>query len=120
MYRQFTEIVAAQLDETISVPSSPSEVTLAIWRSVADSYDALALRPIWRYTSVALQNRPDMDDPSLLEAVAYAIAVAQHFSRQGVSSELADHFQLEAEDVTWDDVQESLERLAERWRALGM
>lgn len=120
VYRQFLDLVASEFGQTVSVPSAPSDVTLAIWRSVADTYDPLALRPLWRYTTLALKNRPEIEDAVLFEAVAFALALTQQFSDLEVSPELEDYFELEGQDVAWDDIQDAVENLSNCWRCLGL
>lgn len=119
MYRQFTEIVSESLGSDLPTPSTPSEITRSAWIAIADTYDPLALRPIWRYTTQVLKHRPDLNDPELMEAVAFALATTQSYSCDEVLPELAEHFDFGDEPATWHDVQVGIEAIATAWEKLG-
>lgn len=106
----------------MEVPRKPSEVTQAIWISMADTYDVYFLGPLWHYTTHALQRRPQLRSGPLLMSVAHAIAVVQHYGGQDVDEDSVTDFYLElvGTEVQWIHVQRAVQDISAKWRALGL
>lgn len=125
--KDFTALLQDLRSSTLSVPSKH---TLALWTSVADTYDPLALDPLWVYTQeqIRLYYRVTQVIPrSVGAAAATAKAVSMYLSQQDprhpsysgqmpmVASAYTQLTQMKSRP-SWHTLQTSVELLSARWR----
>lgn len=115
----FREIVG--LDEAEdSTPLRPSEAIRKLWLQVADTYDVLALQPLWRYQAHTLSRHVEVvGRPRKVTWAMWLCAVEVCAFAGRPVPEALQRIRVEVANPSWGRVQDAVEQLAFSWEEIG-
>lgn len=122
---KFSQLVA-ELDSenSLSPASKPSEITLSMWYSIADTRDPSALEGLWKYTvSTARKYRSETSCSvnAIMVAASQAFGMAKKLSGDVPDSSEFPNVswvidRLRGQTITWETLQAAIEQLSEKWQ----
>ncbi len=122
---KFSQLVA-ELDSenSLSPASKPSEVTLSMWYSIADTRDPSTLEDLWKYTiSTARKYRSETSCSvnSIMVVASQAFGMAKKLAGDVPDSAEFPNMswvidRLRGQAITWETLQAAIEQLSEKWQ----
>lgn len=122
---EFGQLVA-ELDSenSLSPVSKPSEVTLSMWYSIADTREPEKLDALWKYT-VATARKYRAETSCSVNSIMIAASQAFGMAKK-LSGDIPDSAEfpnmswvidrLRGQTITWETLQAAIEQLSDKWQ----